>query len=65
VIKYFGKQLEEFRREQGYCKEVVLSDLSRQQVPDQMAKHAEGLNDKGIKSRKVKINFQPITTDFA
>jgi hypothetical protein len=30
VVKYFGKQMEEFRREQGYSKEVVLSDLNRQ-----------------------------------
>jgi len=29
IVKYFGKQLEEFRREQGYNKEIVLSDISR------------------------------------
>jgi len=29
VVKYFGKQLEEFRREQGYNREIVLSDILR------------------------------------
>jgi hypothetical protein len=39
-VKYFGKQLEEFRREQLYSKEIVLSDTLRG-IPDSMIKHAE------------------------
>ena len=27
IIKYFGKHLEEFRREQVYSREIVLSDV--------------------------------------
>lgn len=34
IIKHFGKQLEEFRREQGYNREIVQSDLQRQHVPE-------------------------------
>lgn len=42
IVKYFGKQLEDFRREQVYSKEVVLSDVMRGNViPDSMIKHTE------------------------
>ena len=40
VVKFFGKHLEEFRREQVYNREIVQSDAMRK-IPDQMAKHAE------------------------
>jgi hypothetical protein len=40
IVKYFGKQLEEFRREQLYSKEIVLSDTQRG-IPESMIKHAE------------------------
>ena len=39
IVKYFGKQLEEFRREQGYNREIVLSDILRNLK--QMGKHFE------------------------
>ena len=39
IVKYFGKQLEEFRREQGYNKEIVLSDILR--YTEQIEKHYE------------------------
>lgn len=46
IVKYFGKHLEDFRREQVYSKEVVLSDVMRGNViPDSMIKHTENFNN--------------------
>ncbi len=39
IIKYFGKQLVEFRRKKGYNREIVLSDILRNS--EQMGKHFE------------------------
>lgn len=44
VIRQFGKQLEEFRREMQYSKEIILSDLLTQGIPDSMIRHAENVN---------------------
>ena len=51
IVKYFSKHLDEFRREQIYVKEVILSsDLMQQNIPPQlcivipesMSKHING-----------------------
>jgi len=44
IIKQFGKHLEEFRREMLYSKEIILSDLITQDIPDSMIRHAENVN---------------------
>lgn len=46
IIKIFGKNLEEFRREMHYSKEIINSDLLAQNIPDSMIKHAENVNIK-------------------
>ena len=40
----FGKNLDEFRREMQYSKEIINSDLLSQQIPDSMIRHAENFN---------------------
>lgn len=44
ILRQFGKQLEEFRREMQYSKEIILSELVTRGVPDSMIKHAENVN---------------------
>lgn len=44
IIRHFGKQLEEFRREMQYSKEIILSDLITQGIPESMIRHAENVN---------------------
>ena len=44
IIRHFGKQLEEFRREMQYSKEIILSELLTQGIPESMIKHAENVN---------------------
>lgn len=44
VLRQFGKQLEEFRREMQYSKEIILSELLTQGIPDSMIRHAENVN---------------------
>jgi hypothetical protein len=39
IVKYFGKHLEEFRREQTYSKEIILSDPISQGISEAMQKH--------------------------
>ena len=39
IVKYFGKQPEKFRKEQGYNREIVLSDILRNS--EQMGKQFE------------------------
>ena len=29
IVKYFGKHIEEFRRDQAYCREIVFLEVSR------------------------------------
>lgn len=45
IVKYFGKQLEEFRTEQSYNREIVLCDRDTQE----MERHFElSLNRKKV-----------------
>lgn len=44
VVKMFGKNLEEFRREMQYSKEIINSDLLSQDIPESMIRHAENFN---------------------
>jgi len=44
VVRMFGKNLEEFRREMQYSKEVINSDILSQNIPDSMIRHAENFN---------------------
>ncbi len=46
IIRHFGKQLEEFRREMQYLKEIILSELM---IPESMIRHAENVNLGGDK----------------
>jgi len=34
IVRMFGKNLEEFRREMQYSKEIINSDLLSQNIPD-------------------------------
>lgn len=46
MVKYFGKQLEDFRRDMAYQQNVVLSDLmSQSSIPDVMAKHTDSFKE--------------------
>jgi hypothetical protein len=49
ILRQFGKQLEEFRREMQYSKEIILSELMTQEIPDSMIRHAENVNLGGDK----------------
>lgn len=40
----FGKNLEEFRREMQYSKEIINSDMLSRDIPDSMVRHAENFN---------------------
>lgn len=44
IVRMFGKNLDEFRREMQYSKEIINSDLLSQQIPDSMIRHAENFN---------------------
>ena len=44
VIRIFGKNLEEFRREMQYSKEIINSDILSQNVPEQMSRHTHNFN---------------------
>lgn len=48
IVKYFGKHLEDFRREMSYAKELIHSDIISQGIPEAMNKH-------------VKVNMVPNT----
>lgn len=40
IVKHFSRHLEEFRREQSYAKEIILSELmTSQSIPEAMNKH--------------------------
>jgi len=42
ILKYFGKHLDDFRREMNYSREIVLSDImSSASIPDSMIKHTD------------------------
>ena len=43
-VKQFGKHLEDFRRENFYLMELILSDLLSKGIPDSMIRHAENVN---------------------
>lgn len=43
----FGKNLDEFRREMQYSKEIINSDLLTQEIPQSMIRHAENFNITG------------------
>jgi hypothetical protein len=53
-VKYFSKNLEEFRREMQYAKEIILSDLMAQGIPEQMNKHVN-----------VNMSPNPLTKNFS
>ena len=44
VIRIFGKNLEEFRREMQYSKEIINSDILSQNIPEQMSRHTQNFN---------------------
>ena len=48
IVKIFGKNFEDFRREMHYSKEIINSDLLSQSIPDSMIKHAEQVNIKDV-----------------
>lgn len=41
IVRHFGKHLEDFRREAAYQMEIILTDLTNQNVPDYMLKQTE------------------------
>ena len=47
VVRMFGKNLDEFRREMVYAKEIINSDLLSQDISDSMIRHAENFNMSG------------------
>ena len=47
VVRMFGKNLDEFRREMQYSKEIINSDLLTQEIPQSMIRHAENFNITG------------------
>ena len=40
IVRMFGKNLDEFRREMQYSKEIINSDLLSQDIPESMIRHA-------------------------
>lgn len=44
IVRMFGKNLEEFRREMQYSKEIINSDMLSQDIPESMIRHAENFN---------------------
>jgi len=44
IVKFFGRQFDEFRREMSATKEVIMSDPMSSQIPDAMLRHAENVN---------------------
>lgn len=52
-MKYFSKNFEEFRREMQYAKEIVLSELMMQGIPEKMNKQMN-----------VNTNSNPLTKNF-
>ena len=44
VIRIFGKNLEEFRREMQYSKEIINSDILSQNIPEQMNRHTQNFS---------------------
>lgn len=44
IVRMFGKNLDEFRREMQYSKEIINSDLLSQDIPESMIRHAENFN---------------------
>ena len=53
IIKYFSKKLDEFRREMKCQKEIIMSDVLLQGIPEEMHK-------------RVTVNMQanPLTQNF-
>ena len=47
IVRMFGKNLDEFRREMQYSKEIINSDLLSQDIPESMIRHAENFNISG------------------
>lgn len=44
VVRMFGKNLDEFRREMQYSKEIINSDLLSQDIPESMIRHTENFD---------------------
>jgi len=61
IVRMFGKNLEEFRREMQYSKEVINSDLLSQNVPESMIRHAENFN----KAERQNSSFKNISNRFS
>jgi hypothetical protein len=53
-VKYFSKNLEEFRREMQYSKEIILSDIISQGIPAAL-------------NKQVSVNMEPnqLTKNFS
>ena len=44
IVRIFGKNLDEFRRDMAYAKDNINSDLLSQDIPESMNRHAEHFN---------------------
>ena len=47
IVRMFGKNLDEFRREMQYSKEIINSDLLSQDIPESMIRHAQNFDISG------------------